>query len=431
MDSATPLLGDEEYKRKPANVYLGKTSRHSRRYLSNSHSSYLLLSSKLRAMGTLRVDPSGLFTFPDADLPIVVKHGGERVVGKVSSTAMCLASPVWKKFIKPPFGRLGPARTETVGIESFKAAALGNQGSQATAGPQLDFQDDDSEALLLLLRIAHFQFVAIPSTLPYKTLLSMAVLVDQYDCVELVHPWVRLWLANESWESLQPDQENWLFIAWVFGRVPVFQNLADELARRTYLWDRSKFLKSTMPPLIIGTSSWKFREVALTDEMLESIFSTRRKEISKILEVPYRLADKLESTKLSTNRFVMSPTGQGFKAKLAPECKHNVLDCDILTYGSVTLHLLELQLWPKKSADEVLFSVGALATILRQITISQLPDTYNTFGSPLSHKNCPPVNIEQEIDNILSTKVPSPVLDSHILHMTAQHKRLTQFHVPR
>jgi hypothetical protein len=51
---------------------------------------------------------------------------------------------------------------------------------------EVDFQDDNGEALLLLLRIAHLHYNDIPTTLAYKTLLDIAVLCDHYSCVELV-----------------------------------------------------------------------------------------------------------------------------------------------------------------------------------------------------------------------------------------------------
>lgn len=136
--------------------------------------------------------------------------------------------------------------------------------SESDEEPELDFQDDDSEALLLLLRIAHVQFVGIPTTLPYKTLLSVAVIVDQYDCVEFIQPWVQNWLANENSESLKEGQTNWLFIAWALGRETVLQNLAKKCVRDvlyagsipysslyTFL-QPGNFLEGPSPPLLIG-----------------------------------------------------------------------------------------------------------------------------------------------------------------------------------
>lgn len=55
-------------------------------------------------------DIASLFTFPEADLDFVVTYKGERIVGGVSSKALCLASYVFEKLVNPSFGRIGPAR---------------------------------------------------------------------------------------------------------------------------------------------------------------------------------------------------------------------------------------------------------------------------------------------------------------------------------
>jgi len=83
---------------------------------------------------------------------------------------------------------------------------------------RLNFAEDDGEALLILLRIAHLQYKEIPATLPYDCLLNLAILVDQYDCIGIIRPWLATWLANEETEWKAPKHESWLFIAWALGR---------------------------------------------------------------------------------------------------------------------------------------------------------------------------------------------------------------------
>ena len=63
---------------------------------------------------------------------------------------------------------------------------------------EVDFSDDNGEALLILLRIAHLRFHDTPTTLAYQTLLQVAVLCDQYQCINLVRPWLPQWLADEN-----------------------------------------------------------------------------------------------------------------------------------------------------------------------------------------------------------------------------------------
>jgi len=49
--------------------------------------------------------PAAPFTFPKGDVEITVLYNGEVVKGYVESNAMVRASPVWKKFIFPPWGQ--------------------------------------------------------------------------------------------------------------------------------------------------------------------------------------------------------------------------------------------------------------------------------------------------------------------------------------
>ena len=123
----------------------------------------------------------------------------------------------------------------------------------------IDFTDDSAEARLILLRIAHCQFSKIPLRLESGMILDMAVLCDKYDCVGLVKPWLDMWLVDEWSQYDRPGNEQWLFIAWVFGREQIFEALARKLQREMTADDCGEGLTSTgesfpslMPPDIIG-----------------------------------------------------------------------------------------------------------------------------------------------------------------------------------
>jgi hypothetical protein len=155
----------------------------------------------------------------DADSVIQVTYDGEICAGKVSSHAMALGSPVWEKFIFPPWSR------------SKETKDLEGKDVQISRVQQLDFVDDDGEALLILLRIAHLQFKDIPVTLSYDHLLNLATLVEEYDCISIVRPWLATWLENEEMEWKEPEHECWLYIAWAFGRHEVFKSLALKMVK--------------------------------------------------------------------------------------------------------------------------------------------------------------------------------------------------------
>lgn len=86
----------------------------------------------------------------------------------VSSKVMCLASPVWRAMFDPR----GP---------------WVKQSSSSSSGESIfNLPEDDPDALLILLRIAHLHFSDLPDALVvYEHLLQLAVLCDKYGGVFL------------------------------------------------------------------------------------------------------------------------------------------------------------------------------------------------------------------------------------------------------
>ncbi|PMD53301.1 uncharacterized protein K444DRAFT_635528 [Hyaloscypha bicolor E] len=176
--------------------------------------------------GPLKTDD---FTFDCGDVDIKVKLSSEDTitVGKVSSSAMAMASPVWKKFVYPPFSRI--------------------QGWHSTGGvtiKELDFTEDYPLALLILLRVAHLRFRAVPvspstmdkannnNIIRFELLVQLATLCDEYDCVDLVKPWYHTWFANWESKPLEYGQEKEsLLIAWTFGMEKSVESLTKNLVR--------------------------------------------------------------------------------------------------------------------------------------------------------------------------------------------------------
>jgi len=160
--------------------------------------------------------------FDSADIDIRVTQNDKVVKWKVSSHALVLASPVWKKFVFPPWPSL-PAQDQLVtGTE--------NSLDSEPSAKELDFEEDDNVALLLLLKIAHLQFTDVPAKLSYEELMNVAILCDKYDCVKLVKPWVFKWCQIvEKVATIGTKKHDYMFVAWLFGRQKVFNLLAGRL----------------------------------------------------------------------------------------------------------------------------------------------------------------------------------------------------------
>jgi hypothetical protein len=159
----------------------------------------------------------------------------------VLKIVMSLASPVWKAMFER------------------------RQWAESTA-TEIPLPDDDVDAMLIVLRIAHLQFKEIPAKngLSLEDLLQVAIVCDKYDTVGLVRPFLDL----HCWtENIAPDIEartnchpSWLFIAWTFGYDDSFNALAKHLALtvslglddQLILEDDSDINPDELPPDVLG-----------------------------------------------------------------------------------------------------------------------------------------------------------------------------------
>ena len=129
---------------------------------------------------TITLDPSG-------DLTIIAKNRDETVTRSftVSTKALCLASPHWNSMLNPlrPWARQNPDQ-DTFTLE-----------------------EDDPDALVIILRIAHLQFEQVPRSIGYSHLLEIAIICDKYDTIKLVGPWYKVYtsLILLSRSNLQID----------------------------------------------------------------------------------------------------------------------------------------------------------------------------------------------------------------------------------
>lgn len=134
----------------------------------------------------------------------------------VSRMSMCLASPVWRAMLT---GRFAEATKDEILLV-----------------------DDDPEALLTVLRVAHLRFYEVPKFINLQQLLQIAMLCDKYDTVAICRPfiagWTAPWFQNIQSNSRSPLSEDLyptagndslLTIAWVFGYQEHFVKRANNL----------------------------------------------------------------------------------------------------------------------------------------------------------------------------------------------------------
>ncbi|EKD17459.1 uncharacterized protein L3040_005062 [Drepanopeziza brunnea f. sp. 'multigermtubi'] len=299
-----------------------------------------------------------LFQFPLGDLTILARYKGYDVVGKVITSAMMLASPIWGELLQ-------------------------NHPVQ-----ELTFTNDNGEALLILLRIAHLRFGAIKPTYEPPELFEIAILCEKYNCASLVKPWLGSWLPLESWATILND-DRWLYIAWAFGREIMFRKVAKGIVTRMRL----------SPSFVPFTQSRvAFPRPYPNCNIMENILTARASLIHQITALPY--ADTQRFTEAHRERRVVCRARD-------PHCDKYVLD------GMVAI-LVRYSLWPPQRPEEIFTSVDALAWNISQIKIdpyNQAP--YSILGP---HSSCGISGYSHQVLNILRN-FPEPVDMSQIARL--------------
>lgn len=96
--------------------------------------------------------------------------------------------------------------------------------------------EDNPDAMLLILRIAHLHFDHVPTTMEQDELYHVAVLCDKYDCIGLLRPWAHSW-TKDRWLSFGLYEPGVLIIAWAFGLDAVLRQEVVKVVRESKATD--------------------------------------------------------------------------------------------------------------------------------------------------------------------------------------------------
>lgn len=139
--------------------------------------------------------------------------------------------------------------------------------SEATK-PETEWPEDDPNAILIILQIAHLKFDELPETLPPKELNNLAIVCDKYDLVRVVRPfvggWIQPWLAGAY---LMFGYEKFLWVSYVFGYKEEFCTLAKKVQLEIQTDRDAKCITKSghaldnqqMPPGLLGVCRPYFR----------------------------------------------------------------------------------------------------------------------------------------------------------------------------
>lgn len=143
-----------------------------------------------------------------ADITLAVKGASSHVEYKVSGMNLAVASDVIGALIYGKGGQKKPLSDVMV---------------------SLDIGDVDVEALITLLRIAHFDFVKVPTELSLDKLCAVTTLTAKYKCTALIMPWATKWLLPHvnihKDESCITVNHKAAFIAWELGSAKLMRKM--------------------------------------------------------------------------------------------------------------------------------------------------------------------------------------------------------------
>ena len=141
----------------------------------------------------------------------------------------------------------------------FKAMLTGGFREAAATTSEIPLPDDDPDALLLLLRIAHLKFKDLPDTLSFRDLYHLAVVCEKYDAVGAFRPfWDRYGAPHLSYVG-EVGYEEWLYIAWTFGIEDVYMKVMSKLVSETCMIEENlsragRRLEPILPLYAVGES---------------------------------------------------------------------------------------------------------------------------------------------------------------------------------
>ncbi|KAF5510770.1 hypothetical protein CGCS363_v002497 [Colletotrichum siamense] len=159
---------------------------------------------KRTKLDDIGVDPQTVIVEEDGDLHLDVgREGGEPTTYVVCSRALARHSPVFKAML---FGDFAEARP--------------TEGSQWI----VEVSEDNREMFPIFLNIVHGCFKDVPTKLHIQELCALVVIVEKYDALPIIRPWVKEWMDQAAEWSDIGYSSHLVCLAWVTGHRAIFEN---------------------------------------------------------------------------------------------------------------------------------------------------------------------------------------------------------------
>ena len=184
----------------------------------------------------------------DGDILLLLSSDEGNIRFQVSSSALCLASPVFSAM---------------VGVKGkFKESKSLQEKKGGEPPLEITLSDDNPKALAVILRIIHHQHDSVPKSLAEENLWEIAILVDKYDLREATLPWTCLWAKPYLKLDGSPlasctyfTGDKGIFLAYAFGNEVLFRSISKNII---LTWKFNWFAHCLMSPSGNSTDLFKF-----------------------------------------------------------------------------------------------------------------------------------------------------------------------------
>ncbi|KAK0709249.1 hypothetical protein B0T26DRAFT_785122 [Lasiosphaeria miniovina] len=294
----------------------------------------------------------------DSDLEVKVRGPEGVIVYKVHSALIAAASSVWRKMI---YG--------------------GDHTRPQTSKWIIEMLDsnDDAYGLDVLFAVIHYKFHDIPHRPDVHQLYSIALIVEKYECVHMLIPYMSKWVKGldqhvMSRGEFRGDYDETLFLCWVIGEGRWFSRLVSTAANNSTIDAEGNMINGKGQP-------WAAQR--LPSAIIDLVREHRQKMLTTLVDairIPY---EQLMDGNLQTLPYCQSAKGG--------EAVKN--QCIMQQFGSLARELKRTGMIPFVDPAEYTGSVTELATKVQDITVMHfklpgaLPHTDTHALCGINHHN--------------------------------------------
>lgn len=242
---------------------------------------------------------------------------------EVFTTALGLSSPVFARMLDPssPF---------------LEGRQLASNSKNSPA--QVALNEDDSEALEIILNIAHHRGENVPKWLEPEKMFAVATLCDKYDMTAALSGYASAWTGKLTLEDVKgKDAIRWLAVAWAFKNDCLVEDVTEYLIKNV----KYHVVKegSTNREGGSGPGKRRLKRKDLADKVVLTFADGTELCTDGI---PTKVLDALNNATIALHNSLVRIAyshANPLLTTITPLCKHNLAACDRLQLGTLLRYI--------------------------------------------------------------------------------------------